>query len=125
MSQNTEEAWERYRKCKSGIRNEVDRQKRAEYQVYIKEIEKKDSAKAIEQIYKMQRMRSRRTKRNKMNGRPLDRMLFSAHVSNTCQDDSKWRPKAANFECPSEMRSAIYRALEKAPTKKSTGLGRS
>ncbi len=56
-----------------------------------------------------------------MNGRPLDGMLFSAHISNTCHDDSNWRPKPVNFECPPEMRSAIFRAIEKAPTRKAPG----
>ncbi len=50
MSLNTEYAWERYRKCKSEIRIEVNRRKRAEYQDYIRNIEEKDNAKAIEQI---------------------------------------------------------------------------
>ncbi len=39
MSQNLEDGWERYLKCKSGIRNDVNRRKRAEYQCYIREIE--------------------------------------------------------------------------------------
>ncbi len=34
----------------------------------------------------MQRLRSRRANRNKMNGKPLDNTLFTAYVSNTCQD---------------------------------------
>ncbi len=57
-----------------------------------------------------------------MSGRALDNLLFTAHVSNTCQDRDGWRPNPTYFTCPPQMREAIKRAIEKAPTRKAAGI---
>ncbi len=52
----------------------------------------------------------------------MDNVLFTAHVSNLCQNKEKWRPGPAFFDCPGEMQEEIKRAIENSPARKAPGI---
>ncbi len=100
----------------------MNERKGKEHQAHINDLQEKDSTNAITQISRMQRLRLRRTNGKNMNGRPLNHLHFTAHVSNTCKDESSWRPDPVFFACPEEMHGALRQALEKAPIRKAAGV---